>query len=211
MKSYQSILTALAGGDWERIVLFHSKAQPELTRKSIAAISREKGVQPLDAIYDLLLAEIDDLHAPMVIAFTYREEDQRIVFEHPDCMVGSDATALATDGPLEGTSFHGAYTWAAWFFQHFVRATGKFSPEEAVRRLTSLPASRLGLADRGTIRVGAWADLAIFDPDTFAERGTTFEPNQTASGMVHVLVNGIPTLVDGELSGVRGGQVLRRS
>ena len=211
MKSYQSILRALAGGDWERIVLFHSKAQPELARKSIAAISREKGVQPLDAIYDLLLAEIDDLHAPMVIAFTYREEDQRIVFEHPDCMVGSDATALATDGPLEGTSFHGAYTWAAWFFQHFVRATGKLSSEEAVRRLTSLPASRLGLADRGTIRVGAWADLAIFDPDTFAERGTTFEPNHTATGMVHVLVNGIPTLVDGELSGVRGGQVLRRS
>jgi N-acyl-D-aspartate/D-glutamate deacylase len=125
-------------------------------------------------------------------------------------MVGSDATALAPDGPLQGVAFHGAYTWASWFYRHFVRDTGMLTPQEAVRRLTSLPAGRLGLSDRGVLRPEACADLAVFDPQVFGERGTTFEPNQVAEGMRHVVVNGIPTLLDG-LTGRRGGQVLRRT
>ena len=210
VKGYRSIITGLARGDWDKIVLFDCRAHPEFSRKSVAEISALMGVGPFDAICDLLLAEIDDLHGLMVIAFSYREEDLRLVFEHPRCMVGSDATALATDGPLQSTSFHGAYTWAAWFYRHFVRDTGMFRPEEAVRRLTSLPADRLGLSGRGTIRKGAWADLAVFDPATFGERGTTFEPNRTAAGMVHVVVNGTVALKDGALTGARNGQVLRR-
>jgi N-acyl-D-aspartate/D-glutamate deacylase len=213
LKTYRSIITALARGDWNRIVLFGRdgfETRPYV-QKSIAEISQSKGVDPLDAIYDILLAEIDDLHSLMIIAFTYREEDCRIAFEHPCCAVGSDATALATDGPLRGSAFHGAYTWASWFFRHFVRDTATFSSQEAVRRLTSLPAGRLGLKDRGVIRKGACADLAVFDPETFAERGTTFEPNQTAAGMVHVVVNGTISLQNGELTGARGGQVLRRA
>ncbi len=251
LKTYRSIITALARGDWSKIILFDSKNQPDISRKSIAEISAQQGVDPLDAIYDILLAEIDDpstsfipaaryarhtpdppkaggqrprrgpavrgrghgqsMHSLMVIAFAYKEDDSRIAFEHPLCMVGSDATALATDGPLAGTSFHGAYTWAAWFFRHFVRDTKFLNAQEAIRRLTSLPASRLGLKDRGVIRKGACADLAIFDPATFAERGTTFEPNQVAAGMKHVLVNGIVMLNNGTLTGERGGRVLRRA
>jgi N-acyl-D-aspartate/D-glutamate deacylase len=79
-----------------------------------------------------------------------------------------------------------------------------------VRRLTSLPASRLGLTDRGVLKPGTWADLAIFDPNTFGERGTTLEPNQPADGMVHVVVNGVLTLRNGQLTGDRNGRVLRR-
>ena len=210
LKTYPSIITALARGDWNNIVLFDCKAHPEFARKSIAEISEVMGVDPFDAIYNLLLAEIDDIHSLMILAFTYREEDIRLAFEHPSCMVGSDATALATDGPLAETSFHGAYTWASWFYRHFVRDKEILSPQEAIRRITSLPANRLGLTDRGVLRVGAWADVAIFDPMTFAEQGTTFEPNQTAIGMHHVIVNGKVVLKDGELTGERSGQVLRR-
>ena len=211
LKTYPSIITALARGNWNNVVLFESKAHPEFSRRSIAEVSELMGVDPFDAIYDLLLAEIDDLHSLMILAFTYREEDIRIAFEHPGCMVGSDATALANDGPLARTSFHGAYTWASWFYRHFVRDKKTLSPQEAIRRITSLPASRLGLTDRGVLRVGAWADLAIFDPVTFTERGTIFEPNQTALGMHHVIVNGKVALKDGELTGERSGQVLRRT
>ncbi len=210
MKSYHSIITGLARDGWDRIVLFDYPTRPELSQKSIAEISERMGVEPLDAIYDLLLDGIDDLHGLMVIAFSYQEEDIRVAFEHSGCMVGSDATALATDGPLKNSTFHGAYTWAGWFYRHFVRDTGTFSPEEAIRRLTSLPAGRIGLTDRGVIRKGAWGDLAIFDPDRFGERGTTFEPNRTAEGMVHVVVNGAVSLKDGVLTGKRSGQVLRR-
>src|SRR5262249_59292314 len=110
--------------------------------------------------------EIDNLHSLMVLAFTYREEDMRLVFEDSDCMVGSDATALAPDGPLGASSFHGAYTWAAWFFRHFVRDTGLLTPEEAVRRLTSLPPGRLRLRGRRVIRPGPWAAVAALRPWT---------------------------------------------
>jgi len=212
LKKYESIITALARGNWHNIVVFDSAAQPELARRSIAELSDLKGTDPFDTIYDLLLAELEGsgLHSLMIIATTYRAEDLRVAFSHPDCMIGSDATALATDGPLAETAFHGAYTWAAWFYRHFVRDSSTISVEEAIRRLTSLPARRLGLTDRGRIQPGNWADLAIFDPATFGERGTTFEPNQIAAGMHHVLVNGVITLKDGTLTGERGGQVLRQ-
>jgi N-acyl-D-aspartate/D-glutamate deacylase len=209
LQGYRSILTSLARGDWSRIVLFDSRAQPELSRRSIADICAERGFEPLDTICDILLGERDDLHGLMVIAFAYREEDIRCAYEHPGCAIGSDATALAPDGPLGGVSFHGAYTWAAWFFRHFVRETGRLRPEEAIRRITSLPASRLGLGGRGVLCPGAWADVAVFDPTVFAERGTTFEPNQTAVGMNYVLVNGVVAVTDGALTGRCGGAVLR--
>ena len=209
MKGYQSIITALAQEDWERIVVFHAPDQPELSQKSISEIAQAKGKDPLETVYDILLDGIDHLNEIMVIAFSYREEDIRPVFDHPFCMVGSDATALAPDGPLSENTFHGAYTWSSWFFSHFVRETGALSLEEAVRRLTSLPAERLGLSDRGTVKEGAWADLAIFDPNTFSEGGTTFEPNQIAQGMRHVLVNGSFVIRDGEMTGTRSGKVLR--
>ena len=210
LKTYRSHLRSLVRDDWERIVIFDSLAYPEFSGKSVGEIGRRMGVEPLDAVYDLLLAEVDDIHRLMVMALTYRLEENELAFEHPHCMVGSDATALATDGPLRDRSFHGAYTWASWFYRHFVRDTGKLRPEEAIRRLTSLPAGRLGLKDRGVIEQGACADLAIFDPQTFSERGTTYEPNRTAVGMTHVFVNGVQTVRDGRLTGERGGRVLRR-
>ena len=210
LQHYPSIINALARGDWGKIVLFNSKAHPELRGRSIAEVSALWQLAPYDTICELLLAEIDDMHSLMILAFTYRAEDLRAAFEHPDCMVGSDATALAPDGPLANSAFHGAYTWAAWFFRHFVRERGVITLQEAVRRLTSLPASRVGLRDRGMLQTGAWADLAIFDAATFGERGTTLEPNQPADGMVHVVVNGTVALRHGQLTGERSGRVLRR-
>jgi len=124
--------------------------------------------------------------------------------------VGSDATALGTDGPLRDKYFHGAYTWAAWFFRHFTRERKTITVEEAVRRLTSLPAARFGIKDRGILKKGAWADVAVFDPVRFGERGTIFEPNRVAEGMMHVLVNGAVTLKDGQFTGERNGQIVRR-
>ena len=87
---------------------------------------------------------------------------------------------------------------------------GVLSPTEAVHRLCGAPAERIGLEDRGVLKSGAFADIAVFDHDAFSERGTTFEPNQLAVGMSHVIVNGTPVLRDGELTGHRPGRVLRR-
>lgn len=210
LKGYPNIVVAEAQGRWDKILLFECKAQPELSRRSIAEIAAAWDVEPLAAIYDILLAEIDTLHEVMIIELIYEESDLRLPFEYPSCMVGSDATALANDGPLRGRHFHGAYTWAIWFLRHFVREKRTMTLEEAVRRLTSLPAEMFRLRDRGVVRKGAWADLAIFDPLTLQERGTVFEPNQIAEGIVHVIVNGVVAMKHGSLTGQRGGQVIRR-
>lgn len=207
MKEFRSILSA--GGDWQRIVLLDNALWPEYARRDIAAIAEERGQEPLDTVYDLLVRAVDDLHRLMVIIHCYVPDQQREIFSHPSCMPGSDATTLATDGPLANSAFHGAYTWASWFYRFMVRETGALKPEEAIHRLSGLPARTLELSDRGRIARGASADIAIFNPETFGEQGTTFEPNQLAAGMVHVMVNGVPTLRDGVLTGNQAGQVLR--
>ena len=208
MKPHRSILSA--GGDWSRIVLLDNDVWPDASRRDIAAIAAERGQQPLDTVYDLLLDGGEQMHRLMVMIRCYTEGQQQQAFTHPLCMPGSDATTLAPDGRLADSIFHGAYTWAAWYYRFMVRDTGTLTSAEAVRRMTSLPAERIGLTDRGVLRAGACADIAIFDHETFAEAGTTYEPNQIASGMRHVIVNGIPTLLDGALTGARGGTVLRR-
>jgi N-acyl-D-amino-acid deacylase len=124
--------------------------------------------------------------------------------------VTSGRSTLAPDGRLACSFFHGAYTWAAWFWRFMVRDERLLSPAEAIHRLTAQPAERIGLADRGVLREGARADVVVFDPDRFGERGTVFEPNVLAEGMRHVFVNGVPTLRDGEPTGKRGGMVVRR-
>jgi len=209
MKTYPSIATSV--GDWEKVVLLAVPQRPEFSRLSLAEIGRRMGRDPHDAALDLLADEAATPHRIMMILHTYDAQMQKEAFVHPLCAPGSDATTLAPDGPLAGKTFHGAYSWASWYWRAMVRDWRLLKPEEAVHRLTGLPASILNLSDRGTIRAGARADLAIFDPDGFGERATTFEPNVLATGMRHVIVNGVPTLADGVPTGARAGAVLRRA
>ncbi len=209
MKPYRSMLSA-GGTEWSKIVLFDNPVWPQYARRDIASIAAERDQEPLDAVYDLLLGAVEDTTRLMVTIHAYDEEQQRQIFTHELCMPGSDATTLAPDGPLAESFFHGAYTWASWFYRFMVRETGLLSPAEAVYRLSGMPAETLGLRDRGVLKAGARADVAIFDGARFADTGTTFEPNQLADGMVHVLVNGVVTLQDGQLTGDRAGEVLRR-
>jgi len=207
--SYESILSA--GGDWARIVLLDNSVVPEYGRLSIADIAQARGQQPLETVCDLVLLSLPDSSRLMVINHCHSEAQQREAFQHPLCMPGSDATTLAPDGPLAASTFHGAYTWAAWFYRFTTRQERLLTPAEAVRRLTGMPAERLGLTDRGTLRRGSAADVVVFNSDLLSERGTTFEPNQIATGIQHVVVNGVITLKDGVLTGDRAGQVVRRN
>jgi N-acyl-D-aspartate/D-glutamate deacylase len=191
------------------MLLYNCQSRPELSRKSIAEIGRHWGLDPFETICQVLQEEIEQMHSVLVLGYVYPAELTHFAFDHPFCMVGSDATALALDKPLRGGMIQGAFTWAAWFFRHFVRDAKQFTVQEAVRRLTGLPAQRLRLKDRGTLRPGAWADLVIFDPATFEERGTDFEPGQIATGVRHVLVNGSFALRDGKRRETRSGTVLR--
>lgn len=208
LRRYESILSA--GNDWSRVVLLDNDVWPEYARRDLASIAADRGQDPLDAVYDLLLGAVADPATLMVIIHAYTEEQQREAFGHDLCVPGSDATTLAPDGPLAGRVFHGAYTWAAWYLRFCVHEQQLLTLPEAVHRLTGAPAARLGLTSRGVLRPGAHADVAVFDPLAFRERGTTFDPSRLATGMDTVIVNGAVALAAGAATGARNGHVLRR-
>jgi N-acyl-D-aspartate/D-glutamate deacylase len=209
MKGFRSLIASL--GDWDKIQLLDIPGRPDVSRLSLAEIGRRSGRDPHDCALDILLEEVENIERPMVILHAYSEDSQKLAFAHPLCAPGSDATTLAPDGPLATSTFHGAYTWAAWYWRSLVREWKLLKPEQAINRLTALPASIAGIADRGHITPGACADVVAFDPLTFGERGTTFEPNKLADGMRHVVVNGAVTLQDGKRTGLRNGSVLKRA
>jgi N-acyl-D-aspartate/D-glutamate deacylase len=206
--SHRGIITA--SGNWRRLVLLDNEVFPGYARRNFEEIAEERGQPPGEAAIDLLMESLEAAVPPMVIAWVYGADDQELAFRHDHCVPGSDATTLCRDGPLSSSVFHGAYSWAAFFFRFMVRERKVFTAAEAVRRLSSVPAQILGLSDRGRLKTGLKADIAVFDPEIFGEHATTFEPNRLAAGMWHVVVNGALTMQDGALTGIRAGQVVRR-
>ena len=208
MSTYTSILSA--GEDWSRVVLLDNEIWPEYARRDLASIAAEREQPVAAAICDLLSGAPEAVGRLMVVIHCYTEDQQAEAFAHPLCTPGSDATTLAPDGPLASSVFHGSYTWAAWFLRFMVRDRALLSLEEAVKRLSSDPAGRVGLQGRGTLSLGAHADVTVLDAERVRECGTIFEPNRLATGVRDVLVNGEPALAGGVLTGRRPGRVLRR-
>ena len=196
---------------WDRIVLMRSSANPELVGLTFAEIGRRRGSDPYDVVFNLLLEEGEQMNHLMWTSQSFAEADIRLALEQPDCAVISDTLALAPYGCLKHQigSLSG-YGWAARFLQHYVRDQRLLSLSEAVRRLTALPASRLGLSDRGTLKTGNFADITVFDANAIASHCTVEEPSRYASGIAHVLVNGTPVFRDGLRTDRDTGRVLRR-
>jgi N-acyl-D-amino-acid deacylase len=184
----------------------HASLKP-LIGKTIAEIAKMRGVSPEDAIIDLVIE--DDAGAGA--AYTIINEDnipQQLAL--PWVSSGSDAESSAPEGVFLLSSTHPrAYGNFARIFAKYVRDEHVVSVEEAVRKLTSLPADVLSLADRGRLRKGAFADIVIFDPKTFQDHSTYAKPMQYATGMSDVFINGRLALKDGEPTGAHTGRVLR--
>jgi len=208
VRKHESIISSFGIGGWEKVSIFTAPATPELEGITLAQLSE---TDPFSAICDVLAANADDINGVMVLCHSYREEEIVGAAVHPKCMVGSDATALATDGPIGGSSFLGAYSWASWFIRKTVFDHGILGLPEAIHRMTSMPAHRLGLHDRGELKVGNRADIAVFDPNEFSPTATLDNPNSYANGMRHVVVNGVPSFANGEFTDNRSGQVLRKN
>jgi N-acyl-D-amino-acid deacylase len=180
---------------------------PSLVGKTVAELT-PRGRDPLDTLLDILRSEGNDIHRPQILIRMYPEDELASFYEHPHCAVGSDATALSLNGPLGDEVFYGAFTWASWFLRRIVRERQTLSLPEAIRRVTSLPAERIGLDDRGVLKPGARADLAMFDFERVSESGTLEAPNQLAEGTAHVIVNGVVALRGGVVTDGRAGTVL---
>jgi N-acyl-D-amino-acid deacylase len=146
----------------------------------------------------------------MVVRFSMNEEDLQVALRRSWVSVGADSGAMAIDGPLAADRPHPrAFGTMPRILGRYSRDLGLFTVEEAVRRLTSQAAARVGLQDRGLLRRGMIADVVVFDPARIRDRATFENSTQYSEGIEHVLVNGRLVLEAGRMTGERPGRALR--
>jgi N-acyl-D-amino-acid deacylase len=197
----------IMGVGWEHIVLGECPAEPGLEGLSLEEVFRKQGQNDrrCHALFDLLLHIRGE--ATMML-FAMDEVDVRQALLSPLSVVVSDSWAMAPRGG--GKPHPRAYGSFPRFLRRYALEEKAIPLEEAIRKITSLPASRIGLQDRGLIREGFWADLVIFDPKTIGDQATFADPHQYPLGIRAVLVNGEIVVETGVLTGKRPGKVLRR-
>jgi N-acyl-D-amino-acid deacylase len=198
----------LAAGTPERIILagFKSEKLKPLIGKTLGEAARTRGADPADTIMDLILEDRSRVGA---IYFLMSEENVRKQLRLPWVSFGSDGASMAPEGVFLKSSTHPrAYGTFARLLGKYVREEKVISLAEAVRRLTGLPATNLELDRRGFLKAGMFADVAVFDPQTIADRATFERPHQYAVGVRHVFVNGAQVLKDGEHTGAKPGRAL---
>jgi len=188
--------------DWSEVHLSSvgSEKNNHLEGTRLLDFAAARGKDPFDACLDLLVEE--RFHVS-VIGWPIEEDDLRLILRHPQCLIGSDAIPT---GRARHPRACGAF---ARYLGHYVRQLGLLPLEEAIRRITSVPARRFGLDDRGIVAPGKVADLVVFGPDRIVDRATYEEPRRLAEGVHHVLVNGELVLRDGRLTAARPGRALR--
>ena len=191
-------------------VMLVSVLNPELRKyegQTLAEIGRQLGKDPRDAAMDIVMADHGESSAVIAIM---NEENVRTVIVHPLVSFGSDSGAQAEDGPLAETRAHPrAFGTFPRVLSKYVREEHSLTLEEAIRKMTSLAANRVGLTDRGIIRSGMVADITIFDPARIHDIATYTDPLHYSAGVKHVFVNGRPVVRDGEITGERPGRPLR--
>jgi N-acyl-D-amino-acid deacylase len=199
----------VAEDGWENIVVsgFHIPENSRFENMSIDAIAKELGKDPEDAALDLLVEEGLKLTA---VFHEMLEEDVETVIRHPLSAIGSDGESTCAYGPSSHLPAHPrSYGAFARAMRIYALDRGTVTVEEMVRKMTSWPASRIGLRDRGMLATGAVADIVVFDPASFRDTATFEKPHSYSKGVEFVLVSGILTLENGEHTKARAGQVLR--
>jgi N-acyl-D-aspartate/D-glutamate deacylase/photosystem II stability/assembly factor-like uncharacterized protein len=205
--------------DWENIylgsggpggVLISAVVNRELDAlqgKRVAEIAEAQKKDPLDALFDLLLADQGQTSA---IYFMMSEADMRAAMQAPFVSFCTDSGARATDGPLAGSKSH-PRGWGTYprVLGHYVRDERLLSLETAINKMTGAPAARVGLRDRGLLREGMFADITIFDPAQVIDRATFESPNQYPAGIEYVFINGQVSVDKGRRTPALAGRVLR--
>ena len=204
------MLLIVKAAQWSKVKLLNARANRALIGSDFAEIGRQRGVDPYDAAMDMLIEEGDDAPRLMWATQSFSEGEIEMFMRDNACAVISDTAALAPDGVLADQLFSlSGYGWAARFLQHYVRDRQVLPLAEAIRRITALPASRLGLGDRGRLNVGHWADVTVFNPEQIESRFTVSQPRAYPGGIVHVMVNGELAMHNGCRTDRHAGRVLR--
>jgi N-acyl-D-amino-acid deacylase len=199
----------LAAGSPERMLLvgFKQDSLKPLTGKTLAEVAKMRGRSPEETAIDLV---IEDDSRVETVYFLMSEDNIKKQIRMPWVSFDSDAESMAPEGVFLKSNPHPrAYGNFARLFARYVRDEKVISVEEAVRRLTSLPAENLKLARRGALKPGQYADVVVFDPATIQDHATFEKPHQYSTGVKHVFVNGVQVLRDGEHTGATPGRFIR--
>ena len=198
--------------DWPEgasLILITSVLNPGLKKyegRTIAEIAKDERKDPLDVIMDIVLADRGNTNR---VTFGMSEEDVQAALKHPLVSLCTDSGTSAEDGILSRERSHPrAWASTARILGHYVREVKLITLEEAVRKMTSLPASRMRLGDRGLLRPGMAADIVAFDPGTVRERSTYADPNHYSQGFEYVAVNGGLVVDSGKITEARPGRPL---
>ncbi|MEX2138648.1 MAG: SMP-30/gluconolactonase/LRE family protein [Pirellulales bacterium] len=200
------------GKDWSRMLVSADNPYRGMTMDQVIA-KRTEGVSPtpdpLDVLFDLLIEQ----NGSVSTVYAHHEErDMNLAMQQPWCSIGSDGSALAIEGPLRRGNPHprnfGTFPRVLGVY---VREREVLRLEDAVRKMTSLNAAKLGIRDRGLLRPGLFADITVFDPEKIIDRATYTEPFQYNEGIAYVIVNGQVVLEGEKHTGARPGRALRHT
>jgi len=204
---WENLMYAAGTSDNLLLVGFENDSLRHYTGKTLTEIAIIHGKSPEETAMDLVIADGSRVGT---VYFLMSEENIKKQIALPYMSFGSDASSMAPEGVFLNSSTHPrAYGNFSRLLGKYVRDEQIISIEEAIRKLTSLPASNLKIKKRGNLAKGYFADLAIFNPETIQDHATFSEPHQLSTGMVHVFVNGEQVLKDGEHTGATPGRVVR--
>ena len=192
-------------GGWEGIVAARLDSEPlkKFEGMTIAEIAKIREQDPTSACFDLIFEEGVFIHG---VHHTMNEDDVKAVMRVPWVSIGSDGSALNLKFP--GKPHPRSFGTNPRVLGKYTREEKVLALEDAVRKMTSLPAQVLGLKDRGLLREGYWADVVVFDPDRVADMATYENPKQYPKGIDYVLVNGAIVIDNGHHTGARPGRVV---
>lgn len=178
-----------------------------LQGKTLADFAKMWNKDPMDALFDLL---IEDKAFTEVAVFGMSEPDVVLALQQPWVSIDNDSSGTSPEGILGEEHPHPrAYGTFPRILRKYVRDEKKLTLEDAIRKFSALPAQRMRFTDRGVLKAGMWADIVIFDPDTIHDLATFDNPNQLSQGMEYVLVNGVPVVDLGKMTGSKPGKMLR--
>ncbi len=204
---WENLMLMAGSPDKVLLVGFKSPRLKHLTGKSLAEVAKQRGKSPEETAMDLV---VEDGSRVETVYFLMSPENVRRKIALPWVSFGSDAAAMSPQGAFLNSNPHPrAYGCFARLLGRFVREQEIISLEEAIRKMTSLPAFNLGLRGRGRLEAGYFADIVVFDPKTIADKATFSAPHALSVGVRHVFVNGVAALLNGELTDARPGRALK--
>jgi dihydroorotase/N-acyl-D-amino-acid deacylase len=206
-KDWENLYFDVGGGSGLLIASVFSPGLKKYVGKSVADVAKAEGKPELDALFDFIIADGAQTGA---IYFMASEDDLTYGLKQPWTSIGLDDGEMSLDGPLYEPHTH-PRTFGSMprFLGHYVREQHLMPLEQAIRKITSMPATREHLTDRGQIRIGAFADVAVFHADTIIDEATYAEPTKLSRGVSYVLVNGQLEFENGNLTGAAAGRPLR--